>query len=175
MMRSGLLVLGLMLDFAPCGCGLRRSLAGRGLGFGVTRLEAVAVEDDLGNLHRGKGLAMSGQLLVLLLALEVKDQDFVAAALFDHASSNARAIALGAANFAILGAHREHVSKINLAMRGRGLLHPDHVAGRHPVLLSTCADDRVHKNPPLHHCQGLSFSQDSKQQLALCPWPACWY
>src|SRR5438105_14940012 len=154
-MRSSLLVLGLMLNFMSCRCGLDRPFAGLGRGFclGLTRLEGVAVEDDLCNLHRGKRLAMSGQLLVLLFALVMEYQDFVAAALFHHASTDARAIALGAANLALLGAHRQHVDKINLAMRGRGLLDPDHVAGRHPVLLSTCADHRVHKNPPLHSCR----------------------
>ena len=43
-----------------------------------------AVHIDAGNLHGCVRLAMSVQLLVLLLALEVEDQDLVAAALPDY-------------------------------------------------------------------------------------------
>src|SRR5437762_12009 len=50
----------------------------------VAGLEMLAVEGDLGNAHGSEGLAMSGELLVLLLALVVENQDLIGASFFDH-------------------------------------------------------------------------------------------
>src|SRR5215469_8805276 len=46
----------------------------------IGSLEALSAESDLGDADRGEWLAMSAKLLVLLLALVVKDQNFCAAA-----------------------------------------------------------------------------------------------
>ena len=104
----------------------------------------LAVEGDLGDAHRGEGLAMSSELLVLLLALVVEDQHFIGAAFFDHATGDAR-LAAGTGDLAIAGAYSQHVTKSDGAAGGGGLLgflHTNNVAGRNPILFPASADDR---------------------------------
>src|SRR5439155_4196175 len=102
----------------------------------VRSLEMLAVEGDLGDAHRGERLAMSSELLVLLLALVVEDQHLIGASFFDHATGDAR-LAAGAGDLAIAGAHRQHVIKSDGAAGGRlllGFFHTNDVAGRNPIL-----------------------------------------
>src|SRR5438477_5456398 len=70
----------------------------------VAGLEMLAVEGDLGNAHGSEGLAMSGELLVLLLALVVENQDLIGASFFDHTAGDAR-LAAGAGDLSIARAH----------------------------------------------------------------------
>src|SRR6202023_522013 len=58
-------------------------LAGRQVRSG----EALAIESNFRNSYRGKGLAMSINLLVLLFALEVEDQNLVSLAAFHYLGS----------------------------------------------------------------------------------------
>src|SRR5437868_14237076 len=102
-----------------------------------------AVELNAGDADRGELLAMSDQLLVLLLALELENQDLVAAALFHHLASNARALGIGGKS---LAADRQHVGKFNVAAAVLGLLDLDHVARGDTVLLAAGADDCVHRS-----------------------------
>src|SRR5262245_11154723 len=109
-------------------------------------LEGLAIEGDFGDAHRAERLAMTAQLLVLLLALVVEDDDFRPAALFQHFAEHT-GFGLRASNLALRARNRQNVVELDLAV-GAELLHPNHVAGRHPVLLTTGADDRVHMLPP---------------------------
>src|SRR4051812_44806504 len=105
--------------------------------------ELLPVERDLGDAHGGKGLAVSRELLVLLFALEVEDEDLVRAALFDRAADHART-RLRTADLALLPADGEHVGELDLPVRGGGFLDLDHVPGCDAILLSPGANDRVH-------------------------------
>src|SRR5437879_5048146 len=114
----------------------------------VRGLEMLAVEGDLGDAHRGEGLAMSSELLVLLLALVVEDQHFIGAAFFNHAAGDA-SFAAGAGDLAIASAHGQHVVESDGAAGGRLLLaflHTNNVAGRNPILFPASADNRVHSS-----------------------------
>ena len=52
---------------------------------------------------------------------------------------------LGAHNFSGAGRNRQHVAELNFAVFAASLsFKAEHVSGRHSVLLSTSADDRVH-------------------------------
>src|SRR5215469_9297787 len=105
-------------------------------------LEALPTECDFGDAYRGESLPMTLQLLVLLFALVVKDQHFCAAAFFYDLADYARVRAL--ADLALFAGHRQH-RKLHLAIAASPeLLYSNHIAGRHPVLLPTGADNRVH-------------------------------
>src|SRR5438270_6129682 len=86
---------------------------------------------------------MSDQLLVLLLALELENQDFVAATLFNHLAGNACALGIGGKS---LAADRQHVGKFDVAAAVLRLFDLDHVAGGDAVLLAAGADDCVHRS-----------------------------
>src|SRR6266699_2585922 len=87
---------------------------------------------------------MSGDLLVLLLALVVEDQNFLAAALIEDFAGHQRS-RLWTRNLPLAGRHCQHVRELDLAVRPSCLgLQADYISGRHSVLLSTSADDRVH-------------------------------
>src|SRR5580704_4786491 len=123
-------------------------------------LELLPIKSDLDNPHRGKVLPMPAQLLILLLAFVMEDQDLFLAALLHDFTGHLRA-RLGHANLARLGRDRQHVAEFDLAV-GAGALafDPNYIARRHPVLLATGADDRVHtyasvKNVPSHQVQGM--------------------
>src|SRR5271157_2937235 len=104
-----------------------------------------AVHVDAGDLHGGVRLAMSIQLLVLLLALEVEDQNLVAAALLDDLSGDKRIRRL--ADLALGGADGQHFVELHvLAASLRQLLDLNYVSGRDAILLSPGADHRVHGN-----------------------------
>src|SRR5437868_6652379 len=110
-----------------------------------------AVELDAGDADRGELLAMSDQLLVLLLALELKDQDLVAATFFHHLAGDAGAFGVGGK---VIVADGENVGEFDLALAVRRLLDFDHVAGGDTVLLAAGADDCVHmKSPNIHRAR----------------------
>src|SRR6266850_2068479 len=90
---------------------------------------------------------MSAQLLILLFALVVEDEDLLAASLVDDFAGDAR-FRSGIYNTARLGRNREHVGKFDAAIGAIDLLDPDHVSRGHLVLLATSADHRVHNSPP---------------------------
>src|ERR1700676_2404638 len=54
----------------------------------LRRLKGLPVKPNLSNPNRGISLAMSAKLLVLLLALVVKDQNFLCPALFHNFADN---------------------------------------------------------------------------------------
>src|SRR5579863_1245521 len=131
---------GFHLSALSRGCRLR-------LGYFLRKLrsgELPAVKSDFGDAYRGKLLTMAAQFFVLLLAFVVEDQDLLFTSLLDdftyHACSGLRF-----ADLAGFRRNRQHVAEFDLAV-GAGALafHSNHIAGRHPVLFSTGADDRVH-------------------------------
>src|SRR5579859_201032 len=87
---------------------------------------------------------MSLQLLVLLFALEVEDQDLVATTLFHHAADYARA-ASRLSDCAGLARDGQHVGELDGAVLTRLLVNFDHVSGRDAKLSSPGADNRVHR------------------------------
>src|ERR1700680_4846281 len=76
--------------------------------------EALPVEGDFRDAHRGVGLAMSAQLLVLLLALVMKDQNLGRAALFHHLANYA-SLGLRFPDLARFPRHCEHVGEFDWA------------------------------------------------------------
>src|SRR5216683_8074930 len=87
---------------------------------------------------------MSRNLLVLFFALVVKDQNFLAAALVEDFAGH-QGSRLWTRNLPLAGRHCQHVLELDLAVRPSYLgLQADYISGRHSVLLSTSADDRVH-------------------------------
>src|SRR5579864_5576677 len=106
--------------------------------------ELLTVKRNFCNPHRRIALTMSAQLLVLLLAFVMEDEDFLLAALLDHVAGHQRS-GLRLADPAIARRNRQHIAELNATVGASTLaLHADHIAGRNPVLLPTCADDRVH-------------------------------
>src|SRR5581483_4445399 len=75
--------------------------------------ELFAVNVDFGDLERSEALAMALELLVLLLALVVEDQDFLAAAFAEDLSGDGGVFR--AAKLALAVAHGEHVGNLELA------------------------------------------------------------
>src|SRR5579859_7900356 len=109
--------------------------------------KALAIESDLGDPYRSKRLAMSVNLLVLLFALEVEDQDLVRTAALHHLSADDSASAW--ANSAFLARHGQNVIKFNhVAVGGGQLLNFHYVAGCDAVLFPPGANYRVHKLSP---------------------------
>jgi len=110
----------------------------------IRRSELLSVERDLCNAHRGEGLSVAAQLLVLLFALVVEDQDFFGASLAHNLAGDMR-VGLGAGDLALLTGNCQHVAEINLSVGSAGQsLHANYIAGRHPVLLASGANNRVH-------------------------------
>src|SRR5258707_6827931 len=84
--------------------------------------EALAVECDLSNSYRGKRLPMSINLLVLLLALEMEDQNLVRAAAFHDLAADHCACAR--ADGALLAGNGKNVIELNgISASGGQLLH----------------------------------------------------
>jgi hypothetical protein len=74
----------------------------------------------------------------------MKDENFGAAAFFHYLADYAR-FRLWTSNLAFRTGDRQHIVELNLALGASPeLLHTDYIAGRHPVLLTAGADDRVH-------------------------------
>src|SRR5260221_14067616 len=87
---------------------------------------------------------MSTQLLVLLLALVMEDQDLLTASLLDDLAGYQRPRARRQ-HAACLGRNRQQVTELDPAVLIFLRFHPDHVARGDTILLSTSADHRVHK------------------------------
>src|SRR5258708_39706426 len=87
---------------------------------------------------------MSTQLLVLLLALVMEDQDLLTASLLDDLAGY-QCPRARRQHAACLGRNRQHVTELHPAILVFLRFHPDHVARGNTILLSTCADHRVHK------------------------------
>src|SRR4029077_15473257 len=84
---------------------------------------------------------VSAQFLVLLLAFVVEDKNLRAAALADDFADDTRIRLVADLTFF---ARNRHHWKLNLTIGPVQFLDSNHIAGRHPVLLSTGADNRVH-------------------------------
>src|ERR1017187_7177416 len=114
-----------------------RCLVGRGIGHavGLNGLDA----------HLGKILPVSLQLLVLLLPLQVEDQDLVAAAFAEYFGSNLGAGRLGHGSG--VAGDCEHIAELDRLGLGVGnhTLNFDYVAWSDSILLTTGANNRVHK------------------------------
>src|SRR5580700_6034680 len=133
------------------------------------RLEALPVKSNLGNAHGGKRLPVPAQLLVLLLPLVMKNQDFRAATFFHHFANHAR-WRFRFADLSFAPRHRQHVREVHVAVGSRSqLLHSNHVSGRHPVLLSTGADDRVHTSASVENVVK-SVQQARFPRTQMPPW-----
>ena len=84
----------------------------------------------------------SAKFLVLLLALVVKNQDLRAAAFFHNLADYPRIRLL--AYFALFAGNCQHRELHQPVATSAHFLHSNYIPGRHPVLLSTGADNRVH-------------------------------
>src|SRR5215469_9193395 len=104
--------------------------------------KALSAKRDLPDAHGRVRLPMPAQLLVLFLALVVEDQDLCAAPFFHHFAHHARVRLI--ADLPFFARHGHHGEFHLTVAAGPHFLHPDHIARRHPVLLPTGADNRVH-------------------------------
>jgi hypothetical protein len=87
---------------------------------------------------------MSAQLLILLLAFVMEDQNLLLAALLDHVATDKRT-GLRFSDLAVASRNRQNIAELNSTVGARTLtLDTNDIAGRNPVLLPTSADDRVH-------------------------------
>src|SRR6266478_1129337 len=127
------------------------------------RLERLPIKRNLCNPDRRIVLPESAQLLVLLLALVMEDQDLLTASLLDHLAGYARA-RTRRHNAARLGRNRQHVAELHKSIRVGLFFHPDHIARGDTVLFSTCADHRVHKLS-LCSCRDGALPRPSRAQL----------
>src|SRR5581483_5743835 len=95
---------------------------------------------NLADLHFSEGLAMSDRFLVLLLALELEDDDFIAPPVADDRAFHGRAgnqfAALAESG---LGAELDFGPDVAF-----NLFDADDIARGHPVLFSACFNNRVH-------------------------------
>src|SRR3954453_23123388 len=115
-----------------------------------------AVELDARDADSGELLAMSDQLLVLLLALELEDQDLVAATLLHHFTGDAGALRVGGK---VVAANSQDVGKLDRALAVGRLLDLDHVARGDTVLLAAGADDCVHRSLQIFTARGLKTAK----------------
>src|SRR6267143_3564709 len=110
----------------------------------LRRFERLPIKCNLGDADCSIVLPVSTELLVLLLALVVEDQYLLAASLLDDLAGYERSRPRGQ-HAARLGRNRQHVTELDLSVLVFLRFHPDHVARGNTILLSTCADHRVHK------------------------------
>src|SRR5437660_8887921 len=133
----------------------------------IRSLEALPAKSDLGDAHRRKRLPVSAQLLVLLFALEVENENLCAAALAYDFANNA-SVSL-TADLSFFAGNRHHW-KLNLTVGPGQFLDSNHIAGRHPVLLSTGADNRVHTSASVK-CRVKSARQRHAKTTLQCSPP----
>jgi len=87
---------------------------------------------------------MAEDLLVLLLALEVEDQDLISASRIHHLAADYRA--LHGTDLAFLAGHGQHILELDdLTVAFWHLLNFHYVSGSYSILLAPGADDCVHK------------------------------
>src|SRR5216683_5973745 len=110
----------------------------------LRRFERLPIKCNLGDADCSIVLPVSTELLVLLLALVVEDQYLLAASLLDDLAGYERSRPRRQ-HAARLGRNRQHVAELDPAILVFLRFHPDHVARGNTILLSTCADHRVHK------------------------------
>ena len=92
---------------------------------------------------------MSVQLLVLLLALEVEDQDFIGAALLNDLAADKGLRRL--TEFTLGAADRQHFVELNVFTAGlRQLLDLDYVSGCDAILLSPARITAYMAMPPMN-------------------------
>src|SRR5262249_36529250 len=95
--------------------------------------------------YRSKRLAMAKDFFVLLLALEVEDQDLIAASGFHYLAADHSALA--GADLAFLTGNCEHIVELNgIAFSGGQLLYLNDISGSHSILLPPGANHRVHSS-----------------------------
>src|SRR5205807_491939 len=112
--------------------------------FQLRGLKALPVKSNLRDAHSAEGLPVPAQLLILLLAFVVENQNLRSAAFFHEFADDPRS-RLRLRNLSFATRHSQYLGELHLAISARGqLLHSNHIPGRHPVLLSTSADNRVH-------------------------------
>src|SRR5438067_5254591 len=144
--RCLLLCRGLCCTFSRLGfsCLLRLCFFFRQLG----SAEGLPVVSNFRYAHGRKRLAVSAQLLVLLLALVVEHQNFIGTALLKDLPANAGSrLRLG--DLTIFALDRTYFIESNVSVGAvADFLHPDHVPGSDSILFTTGADHRVHTHPP---------------------------
>src|SRR5207302_1655742 len=106
--------------------------------------ELLSVERNFGDADGGEALAMSLQLLVLFLALEVEDENLIAATFFHNAADHTGA-ALRFSDGPRFPGDCQYVGELDIAVLPGLLVNFNHVPGRDAKLLSPGADDRVHR------------------------------
>src|SRR5271165_260626 len=132
-------------------------------------LERLPVKSDLGDAHCREILPVPAQFLVLLLALVVEDEDFLAPALIDHFARHVRSRprhhhAPG------LSRHRYYVRELHPAVCAAHLLDPDDISRRYLILLATRADHRVHRtSSKKNHVGTAAPGRPARHRLALFP------
>ena len=114
-------------------------------------LKALSVDGDLGDLHGGERLPVSLQLLVLLLALVVEDQN-----LCRHDLRLAPGPSLARRRACATCPSSDETARTSLnsnlvVLDRRQFLDPNHIAGCDAILLSPGADDRVHNSSKTGH------------------------
>src|SRR5215471_10069177 len=107
----------------------------------IGSLKTLPAERDLGDTDRSKRLPMSPKLLVLLLPFVVEDDDLRAAAFAQDLTDNTRVGLI--ADLPFFPGDGDH-GELHLPVSAVDLFHSNHIARRHPVLLPTGADNRVH-------------------------------
>src|SRR5574340_1700417 len=92
---------------------------------------------DVFDLHLREVLAVTDGPLVLLLALELEDDHFIAPAFAENGAGHARRHRTETGNYLpVVAEHREGLQlDLGAGFPGQSL-HTDHVAGRNPVLLA---------------------------------------
>src|SRR5215813_898794 len=109
--------------------------------------EALAVKCNLGDAYFGVWLPMSVNLLVLLLAFEMEDQNLVTATRLHNLAADD---SIGSrAYLAIIPGDRQNIIEFNRIALVRGQLFNSHDISRgHSILFSPGANHRVHNFSP---------------------------
>ena len=106
-------------------------------------LEGLAVDEDLVDSDLNEVLAVSLHLLVLLLALELEDEDLIAAAFADDGGQNLGSVEIGL-EFALFGADGEDVGELEFAVFVGGGFDLQLLAWGDEVLFAAGADNCIH-------------------------------
>src|ERR1700733_7610119 len=125
-------------------CGLLRLLGGR-LDWGAPSLclEALSVHRNLVDADLDEVLAVALHLLVLLLALQLEDQDLVAAAFAQHSARHLRAVQRRL-KLALFRADGEHVGELNRAIGVRRALQLQRLTRGDDILLAAGTNYCIH-------------------------------
>src|SRR6266568_1535668 len=110
-------------------------------------LERLSARADFRNAYLGERLSVSVQLLVLLLAFKVKDQNLVGAALSEDLANDFGILGFG--DLAFFAADCQDF-EINVLVAVRRLFNLNDVTGSDTILLTASADHRVHSNASMN-------------------------